>query len=90
MVKTAAPAIGDNTGERWSRQLNVTATNHCGNSSIGKLFMLAGTAIPTPPAGAANTDIVDAESREGDKVSFNIASDFRTGKSRAATVTVIQ
>jgi hypothetical protein len=43
------------------------------------------------PDGLRNTDIVDADHLvEGDKVSFNIASDLRTGKSRAATVTVIQ
>ena len=43
------------------------------------------------PDGLRNTDIVGADHLvEGDKVSFNIASDLRTGKSRAATVTVIQ
>jgi hypothetical protein len=55
MVKNGDPRHGYNTtlGSGALEPLAKSqATNHCGNSSVGKLFMLAGIAIPTPVAGA--------------------------------------
>ena len=55
MVKNGGPRYDYNTtlGSGALEPLAKSqATNHCGNSSVGKLFMLAGTAIPSPVAGA--------------------------------------